>query len=144
MGVVAFRDLASSAKKLADRGAQASGDYTKNAVAAANDWHANTSAAGDLWKAGVQDAMSRDAFKKSVDAAGPGAYSSQVQAVGGTRFSDGMTKAGPKWSAGFGKVAQLVQGKDLGPRGLPGSAQNKARSAAMVDAWRAAKLQVNG
>lgn len=144
MGAVAFKDLASSATKLAQRGASASGDYTKNAVAAAGDWHQNTSASNQNWKDGINAAVGRDAFSKGVQAAGPGAYSSQVQAVGGSRFSDGMSKAGPKWQAGFGKIAAMVQGKDLGPRGIKGSAANKQRSAAMSDAWRAAKLSVTG
>jgi hypothetical protein len=144
MGVVAFKDLAGTATKFAQRGSNASGEYTKNAAAAAGDWHANTAASNDNWKTGTQDAMTRDAFAKGVAAAGPQAYASQVAAVGGTRFADGISKAGPKWQAGFGKVATLVAGKDLGPRGIKGSQQNKQRAANMSDAWRAAKLSAKG
>lgn len=144
MGVVAFKDLGSSAVKLAQRGGQASGEYTKNAAAAANDWHTNTAASNQNWKDGINAAMTRDSFSKGVAAAGPAAYANQVNAVGGTRFADGMSKAGPKWQAGFGKIAQQVAGKDLGPRGIKGSAANKQRSANMQDAWVAAKLAVKG
>lgn len=140
MGVVAFKDLGASATKLAQRGQNASADYTKNAVAAAGDWHTNAAASNQNWKDGINAAVGRDAFSKGIQAAGPQAYATQVQAVGGTRFSDGMSKAGPKWQAGFGKIAAMVQGKDLGPRGIKGSPANKQRAANMSDAWRAAKL----
>lgn len=141
---VSFRDLGATATKFAQRGASASTEYVKNAAAAANDWHANTAASNDNWKAGMNDAIARDAFKKSIDAAGPTAYANQVNAVGGSRFTDGISKAGPKWQKGFGAVAAQVQGKELGPRGIKGSPQNKQRAAAMSDAWRAAKLAVAG
>src|ERR1700732_863335 len=140
MSVVAFKDLASSATKFAQSGQNASAAYTKGAGAAGQKWHDNTSASSATWAAGVQQAVTRGAYQKGVDSAGPSAYTAQIAAVGGTRFSDGISKAGPKWQAKFGKIAAMVSGKDLGPRGLKGSPANKQRAANMSDAWVAAKL----
>lgn len=138
--LVKFKDLSASASKLATNGQNAATAYKTNAVAAAQTWQDNTAASSDNYTKGVQDAISRGAFAKGVASAGAGKYSAQVQTVGGTRFSDGMSKAGPAWQKGFAPIAAAVQGKDIGPRGPRGSAQNKQRAANMADAFRAAKL----
>lgn len=137
---VKFKDIASSATKFTQRGANAAGDYTKNASAAGSTWHDNTAASEANYQAGVQEAISRGAFGKGVNKAGPTKYANQITAVAGPRYSDGISKAGPAWQKGFGPIASAVAGKDIGPRGPRGSAQNKQRASAMADAFRAAKL----
>lgn len=140
--LVKFRDLNASAAKLSQNGQQAATAYKTNASAAAQTWQDNTVASNDNYKQGVQDAIGRDAFAKGVARAGAAKYSSQIAAVAGPRFSDGMSKAGPAWQKGFGPIAAAVSGKDIGPRGPRGSQQNKQRSANMSDAFRAAKLAI--
>lgn len=139
---VKFRDLASSATKFTQRGANAAADYTKNAAAAGGTWQDNTAASEQNYQTGVQDAISRGAFGKGVQKAGAAKYSSQITAVAGPRFADGIGKAGPAWQRGFGPIASAVAGKDIGPRGPRGSVQNKQRASNMSDAFRAAKLAI--
>lgn len=138
--MVKFRDLNTAAGKLQQNGQNAAAIYAKNAAASAPTWAANTAAAEPNYIAGVQAAAQRGAFGKGVAKAGPARYSNQITAVGQTRFSDGMGKAGPRWQANFTPLANAVANTDIGPRGLRGSTQNKARAAAMSDAWHAAKM----
>ncbi len=136
---VQFRDLTGSSTKLQTNGQNAAATYAKNAAAAQPAWQTNTAASEQNYVAAVQAAASRGAFGKGVQKSGS-RYSSQIQAVGQSRFSDGMSKAGPRWLAGFQPIASAVASTDLGPRGVRGSAQNKARAAAMSDAWHAARV----
>jgi hypothetical protein len=136
---VQFRDLNGSSTKLQTNGSNAAATYAKNAAAAQAAWSTNTAASEPNYVAGVQAAAARGAFGKGVGKSGT-RYSSQVTAVGQNRFSDGMSKAGPRWLANFQPMAAAVAGTDLGPRGVRGSAQNKTRAAAMSDAWHAARL----
>lgn len=142
--LVAFKDLTASATKFTQRGANASADYTKNAGNAGATWATNAAAAGASWQAGVQDAITRDAFHKGVSKAGAAKYTAQIAAVAGPRYADGIGKAGPAWQKGFGAIAAAVSGKDIGPRGARGSQANKTRASNMSDAFRAAKLAALG
>jgi hypothetical protein len=137
--MVTFRDLNGSSTKLQTNGSAAAGIYAKNAAASQPTWAANTAAAEPLYVQGVTAAAQAGRFGKGVQKSGT-RYSSQVTAVGQNRFSDGMSKAGPRWLAGFGPIAQAVANTDLGPRGIRGSAANKTRAAAMSDAWHAARI----
>ena len=138
--LVKFKDLNASAAKLAQNGQQAATAYKTNAAAAGQSWQDNTVASEPNYVQGTQDAISRGAFGKGVSRAGASKYVGQINAVAGPRFSDGMSKAGPAWQKGFGPIAAAVAGKDIGPRGPRGSAQNKQRANNMSDAFRAAKL----
>lgn len=138
--MVKFRDLNTASAKLQQNGQNAAAIYAKNAAASAPTWAANTAASEANYVAGVQAAAQRGAFGKGVAKAGPARYAGQVTAVGQNRFSDGMSKAGPRWQANFTPLANAVANTDIGPRGLRGSAANKARASAMSDAWHAAKL----
>lgn len=144
MAAVKFRDLADSAKKFATNGQNAAPLYSKNAMAAAPDWHAQTMASEENYKAGVTRAANEGRFGRGVAKAGAETYRSGVATVGQNRFSEGMSKGAPTWSAEFGKVASVVAGKDIGPRGITGSQENKNRAANMADAWRAARMSVLG
>jgi hypothetical protein len=138
--MVKFRDLNTASQKLQQNGQNAAAIYVKNATAAAGTWAANTAASEPNYVAGVQAAAQRGAFGKGVAKAGAGRYSGQITSVGQTRFSDGMSKAGPRWQANFSPLATAVSNVDIGPRGLRGSVANKSRASAMSDAWHAAKM----
>lgn len=140
--MVNFKDLSKSAAKFTNNGAAAQQTYVQNAAAAGQHWQDNTAAAEGNYVQGVQAAASRGAFGKGVAKAGAAKYSKQVQAVGGARFADGITKAAPAWQAGFGAIAQQVQNTQLPARGPRGSAANYQRAAAMGAAFRAAKTGV--
>lgn len=139
MATVKFRDLNQAATKLQQNGANAQKNYVTNAQAAGQTWAANTAAAEPNYEAGVQRAITNGNFGKGVTKAGAGKYSAQIAAVAGPRFGDGMSKAGPAWSKGFGPIAAAVASVDIGPRGPRGSPQNKQRAAAMSDAFMAAR-----
>lgn len=140
MAVVKMPELGSASQKFTKNGQSASQEYVQKAAAAANDWHVNTSASETNYERGVQEAIGRKAFARGVANAGPQAYSTAISTSAGSRFSDGISKAGAKWQKGFGQIAAKVQGIDIGPRGITGSPENKQRAAAMADAFRAAKL----
>jgi hypothetical protein len=142
--IVKFPDLNSAANKLQTNGQSAQKEYVAKAGAAAADWHANTSAAEGTYVRGVNDAIARGAFGKGVNQAGPQAYSGAIAGDAGARFSSGISKAGGKWSKGFGAIASKVSGTDIGPRGITGSPENKQRAANMADAFRAARLATLG
>jgi len=144
MAVVKFGDLSDAAKKFSQNGQNAAPMYAKNATAAAADWHSQTLASEENYKTGVTRAANEGRFGRGVQKAGAEGYRSGVATVGQNRFSEGMSKGGATWSAEFGKVAQVVAGKDIGPRGITGSQENKNRAANMADAWRAARMSVLG
>ena len=141
MALVKFRDLGVASQKLQTNGKNSSKTYATNAKAAAGDWHAATSASGENWSKAVREASDNNRFIAGVNKAGATAYSSAIDLVGQNRFEDGISKAGPKWNKGFGEIAASVAGTDIGPRGITGSSENKQRSAAMQDAFRAARMR---
>jgi len=142
--MVKFKDLAASATKFSNNASGASGTYVKNASAAGQTWQDNTANAGDNFQKGVQAAIANNSFVKGVQKAGSAKYVKQIGAVAGTRYTDGTQKGAPAWQAGFGPIAQIVSGVDIGARGPRNSQQNKARSSAMQDAFAAARKQLLG
>lgn len=135
---VKFRDLAVAAQKLKTNGMNAAATYAANAKASAGDWATNTAASADAYAQGVTQAISSGRFAHGVNKAGAGKYGAAIDAKGQSRFSDGISKAGPAWQAGFGPIAQAVAGTNIGPRGARGSQQNASRATAMADAFRRA------
>jgi hypothetical protein len=144
MAAVKFRDLGVAAQKLAQNGQAAAGRYVTAATAAAQTWQDHASGSEANWEAGIQAAITNKRFQAGVMKVGAAKYSGKIQLVGQNRFSDGISKAGPNWTKGFGAIAQQVAGVDLGPRGIRGSQQNKQRAANMSDAFRAAKMRSLG
>jgi hypothetical protein len=137
--MVNFRDLAKSAAKFTNSGQAAQQAYVTNAAASGQTWQDHTVASEPNYVAGVNAAAQRGAFGKGVSKAGAAKYVKQINAVGGARFVDGISKAGPAWQTNFGAIATQVANTTLPARGPRGSQQNKQRAAAMSDAFRAAK-----
>jgi hypothetical protein len=138
--MVNFRDLAKSAAKFTASGQAAQPAYVANAAAAGQTWQDHTIASEPNYVTGVQQAAARGAFGKGVSKAGAAKYVKQINAVGGPRFSDGISKAGPAWQTNFGAIATQVANTTLPPRGIRGSQANKDRARAMGEAFRAAKV----
>ena len=137
---IKVKDVASAGKKFVTRGAAAGADYAEGVRGAGADWQAATSAAAETYAAGVQDAISRNAFSRGVQQAGGGKYESRSTTVGARRFPEGIREAQPAWEQGTGPFLQVIAGLTLPPRRPKGDPSNYARVQAVGEALRKRKL----
>lgn len=93
----------------------------------------NASAAAPNYAAGVQQAIADNRFATRVATAGT-RWKNRVADVGGGRFSEGVSKGGPAYQAGFGPFLNTLQGLTLAPRGPRGDPRNIQRVAEIATA----------
>lgn len=135
---IKIKDLGQLSKKWSRNASNAAGDYKDGVSAAAGDWETNTAAAGANYTAGVQSAISRDAFSKGVRGAGA-RYKDKAEKNGSVRYAPGVANAEGDWQRGFAPVAQVLGGLTLPPPGPRRSPQNQARANAVATALGAWK-----
>ena len=104
-------------------------------------WKDETSAASDAWKAGVSDAVTRDAFKRGVDKATQSDYLDPALKLGPKRYRDGVTFGVPKYSRNFGAFRDVIEATTLPPRGPVGDPGNIERVRMMAAALHEAKIK---
>lgn len=86
----------------------------------------NAAAAAGNYASGVQQAIADNRFATHVATAG-NRWKQRVADVGGGRFSEGVSKGGPAYQAGFGPFLNTLQGLALPPRGPRGDPRNIQR-----------------
>jgi hypothetical protein len=133
------RDAGASAKKFADRAAAATPDYKAGIAGAGNAWQANTTASTDNYNAGVQGAISRNAFAKGVTKAGGGYWESRASTLGANRFADGVRAGQSNYSDGVAPYLDTLSKLNLPARGPKGDPRNLQRAADVATALRLAK-----
>lgn len=141
-GSIKMRDTGFLANKFATRAGAASNDYKTGVEVAGGDWEANTIAGEDNYKAGVNEAMGRNAFSKGVRKAGASKYTKNASTLGPQRYQTGVANAKDAWAAGFAPVAQVLMGLNLPPKGPKRSPANQNRSNMVqtaLGAWKTAQ-----
>ena len=137
---IRVKDAASSAQRFTTRAQGAQVDYQTGVSNAGQAWATNTAAANDAYKAGVQQAITRDAFAKGVQKAGGAKYSANASGKGAERYSSGVGSAGSAWQTGVSKYLGVIASLTLPPRRPKGSPDNIQRVAMIATALRAAKI----
>ena len=123
---------------------QGSADYVLNTVAAAGDYGMKTAAAGAAWKSGVNGPGADTRFVNNVRSKGQAKFARKVQAVGATRYSEGVNTAAQDYQDGFGPYVQVLTGLTLPARGPRGSPGNKAIAGFVSDALHNRRIGQTG
>lgn len=137
--MAAIRTLDAIARKWAEVTPLRSADYEAGVKDPKARWSAMTLAAVDAWKAGIQDAISRNAFHKGVSRAGDTAWQEGALLKGVSRWGPGVAIAEPKYSSGFAPYHAAISRLTLPPRFARRDPRNMARVAAVVDALKKVK-----
>lgn len=122
------------AKKWATVTPQRSADYDAGVRSPRRPWAAATTAAADAWKAGIQSAITRNAFSKGVAKAGDAAWSTGAIEKGTRRWGEGVALAEDRYSRGFAPYAAAIARVTLPPRYARRDPRNLERVKAIVDA----------
>lgn len=127
-----------SPQKWAQRSAAAGSEYAAGASAPRRSWSQAAAASEANYQAGINDAISRSAFSKGVQAAGDAKWSRGVQEKGRTRYQSGVSIAQDEYARGFQPYADTIRSLTLPPRGPKG--QNYQRVQAVGEALRQRKV----
>lgn len=101
--------------------------YEAGTEGAGDDWARNTQAAAANYKAAVSAGDIDKRFSGGVRRAGGAKYERKVKAVGGSRYSSGVTAGVEDYQAGIEPYLQVLSGLTLPPRSPRGSDANDAR-----------------
>jgi len=130
---IQMKDLATIAAKYVQRAQAAGPEYKAGVDGTTADWAGVTAAANENYKAGVTEAMGRDAFKKGVTAAGTAKWKDKASNIGAQRYGQGVSGAAAAYQAGFAPFAAAIANANLPPRAPRGSPANAQRSSTMAD-----------
>lgn len=134
------KDVATAREKFVNRGSAAASDYANGVKGSGGTWQAHAIAAAPVFAAGIQEAITRDAYAKGVAHAGGAKYEARATGVGATRYPQGIRDAGPAWEQGASPYLQLMAGLTLPPRRPKGDPLNIQRVQAINDANRKKKV----
>lgn len=114
--------------------------YQSGVSAAGGAYEEGVRGAGDRYASGVQQAISNGQWQAGVEGKGS-RYAMKASTVGGSRWSDGVSRAETDYVSGVTPYLQAISGMSLPPRGPKGAAQNYGRSQAVGDALHAIKIR---
>lgn len=123
--------------KWSARAAAAQGAYTTGVANSQKDQAQLAAAAEPQWANAVAAAAAAHRFSARISKAGTTAWKAGVAAVGGPRYSQGVTAAGPKYTTGVTPFFAALSSLQLPARNVKGS--NSGRTDAVVNALIAAK-----
>lgn len=129
-----------SAQKFVDRAGAASGDYVSGAQATSKDQAAAAIAGKANWAAGIQAAITGGRYEKGLSASGKSGWLKGITEKGANRFAEGVASGAAKYAQNSGKYDGARGAANALPRGPKGSEQNYARSKAVAQALRSAKV----
>lgn len=127
--------------KWSNRAVAASGDFKAGVETTTRDWAAAAAASQSNYEAGVQEAISRKAFARGINARGTAGWRAAAAEKGPGRFAQGVQLAQPEYRAKVGPYLDVIAATDLPPRGPRGSAGNYQRVSTLGAALRAAKTK---
>lgn len=134
------KDAATAAKNFTERGSVAANSYKAGVTGAGGAWHAGAKAAKDNYAQGVQAAISRNAFERGVDDAGPATYEQAATTVGAANFPGGIQRSAPKYQRNVATYLDTLRQTELPLRGPKGSPANLQRVAVVTEALRRKKV----
>lgn len=129
-----------AAAKWQRNAAMAGDSYTEGVRAPRTPQADAAAAANDTWKAGVQQAVTRDAFVKGVREAGTDKWQRMSIEKGVARYPQGVQVSQPVYQAKAAKFFDVIQSTTLPPKGPKGDPRNIERVRAMATALRNAKV----
>lgn len=116
------------------------GEYQKGVSSPRRSWSQATSEAVANYEAGVQESISRGAFKKGVDAAGDSKWRSGAIEKGVSRWPQGVRLGKSAYQSGFAPYHSTISGLTLSPRGPKGDPRNYDRVREVGEALHETKV----
>ncbi len=139
------KDLSSSSEKWANRASGASAEFEANAIAAADVWARNTVAAANNYQAGISQGNIAQRFARGVSrAAQRGKFATKLAAVGGSRYSSGVSVAKADWASGFEPYHGTLSTLQYPARRPRGDVANLERVKAVTTALHAKRIAMLG
>jgi hypothetical protein len=135
---IQIKDAGVLAAKFSNRAAAAQGDYKAGVMNPRRSQVSAAIAAKGVWSQAIQDAITRDAYAKGLNAAGDAKWQTNAANLGPGRYAQGVQNAQQAWQAGVGPYFQVLSGLTLPPRGPKG--QNIGRVEMVDTALRKAKV----
>lgn len=135
-----MKSASQSAQKFVERAGAASGDYVSGAQSTNKDQAAAAIAGKENWKAGIQAAIAGGRYEKGLQESGKSGWLKGVTEKGANRFAEGVSSGANKYATNSGKYDGARNAAASLPRGPKGSEQNFARSKAVGQALRKAKI----
>jgi hypothetical protein len=137
---MAQKTATQAAQKWSQNAQGAGASYVSGAVAAAGTQATNAIAQAASWLTGVTTAGVKSFTAGIEAAASANKFANRVNAVGNTRYTQGISTSQPTFQTAIGKVLTVEYGVQLSPKGPKGSSANQLRSTEMQTALRQAKL----
>lgn len=119
-------------------------EYEEGIKDTKKDWVDETAAADEAWAGGVQEAISRGAFKAGVEATGQAGWLDPALKKGVGRYRSGIEYGIPKYNKKFAPYRDVIESTDLPPRGPKGAPQNLDRVAVITAALHDEKVRRTG
>jgi len=104
------------------------------------DWATEAAAANDAWKAGVQDAIARNAFQTGVRTVGTPKWQDKTLTVGVSRWAPGVAAAAADYGRGFAPFLAALAALVLPKRYGRGDSRNYDRVKMIGDALHKVRL----
>lgn len=135
------KSLEQTVKNWTDVTSGRSQQYVDNSIARANKWLNNALAGVGNWRIGVSGSGVEARMRGNLAGKGARKYPAKIREVGGSRFSTGVTAAGPEFRSAIGAVLQTIASAPDPGRGPRGDPRNNQRSVAIQNALHQARLQ---
>lgn len=135
-----IKSLASIRDKYARVTPQRQEDYAAGVLAPRRDWADAASGGNAAWKAGLQSAITRDAFVKGVRKTGTAHWQSKAATLGAERWGPGVLAGVDAYEAGFGPYRETIEATKLPARYPTGDPRNYERVKAIGEALRKKKV----
>lgn len=118
----------------------ASGRYTEG-VRATNDWQEKAKAGDAAYKAGIQEAIARDARLKGIEKTSNSEWQNATATKGSQRWAPGVNAAEGDYRKGLGPVLSVIEGVTLPERTNDAAANVAARVTPIAVALQQAKRE---
>ena len=127
-------------QKWVRRASVAGEDYAAGVQSPRVSWQAATIAAAGSWATGVQQAVTRGAFGRGVQAAGDARWQGKALSKGVARFPSGVAEAEQDYATRVAPYFAVIESIQLPPRGPKGDPRNIQRVSILAAALRARKV----
>ena len=115
-------------------------DYSLGIKNPRRDWETEAKAAKGNWKAGIDQAHTKDLYAKGIDKAGTKKWQDRALKKGPGRFAEGVYIAGPDYEKGYAPFHAVIERTTLPPRFPKGDPRNYERVRAIGTALHEEKV----
>ena len=137
---IRVKDTNTLAKKFVQRAGAASGDYKAGVEATGQDWEQGARNGAQNFKDAVIEAANAGRFEKGIAKAGAAKFVARASTLGAQRYPTGVSASEGEWAKNSQPFLEIIRSTDLPPRRPKGDPGNMARSQAIAQRLRAAKL----